>query len=90
MRNAASPVHLDSRRQSASSTWTVAFLASRAGPARTGGALAGRQVLFRFLQGEGVVPLTGTASPAHMRQDLDAAALPLPPHRAAAIRALLA
>lgn len=47
------------------------------------------QVLFRFLQGEGVVPLTGTTSAAHMRLDLDAAALPLPPHRAAAIRALL-
>lgn len=35
------------------------------------------QVFFRLVQGLGILPLSGTTSPRHMREDLAAAALPL-------------
>lgn len=57
------------------SFWTLTanphLLASRAvmaAAARTGRTPA--QILFRYLSHEGVVPLTGTRSPTHMREDL--------------------
>lgn len=36
------------------------------------------QVIFSFARAVGILPLTGTSSPEHMRQDLDGLALPLP------------
>ena len=34
------------------------------------------QVLFAYVRGMGIVPLTGTSNPQHMREDLDSADLP--------------
>jgi diketogulonate reductase-like aldo/keto reductase len=42
---------------------------------RTGGTLA--QLVFRFAQQSGMLPLTGTSSPAHMQEDLACAELDL-------------
>lgn len=47
------------------------------------------QVLYRALTQLGVVPLIGTTSRAHMRQDLDIFSFALSPERLAAIDALL-
>ena len=47
------------------------------------------QVLFRFLTQEGVVPLTGTKSEAHMREDLAIFELELSAAERSEIRALL-
>lgn len=47
------------------------------------------QVLFRYLTQEGVVPLTGTRSAQHMRDDLDIFAFALTEAERAAITALL-
>ena len=48
---------------------TVARIAARAGLTR-------EQVVFRFALDAGMLPLTGTTSPAHMREDLAAAGAP--------------
>jgi diketogulonate reductase-like aldo/keto reductase len=48
------------------------------------------QILFRFLSHEGVVPLTGTKSPAHMREDLAIFEFELSASESSAIDALLA
>ncbi len=45
------------------------------------------QVVFRFAQQVGMVPLTGTQDPAHMRQDLEAQALFLSREELAAVEA---
>ena len=47
------------------------------------------QILFRYLTQEGVVPLTGTQSDAHMREDLAIFDLELSAAERAAITALL-
>jgi diketogulonate reductase-like aldo/keto reductase len=47
------------------------------------------QILFRFLTQAGVVPLTGTKSESHMRQDLDIFEFKLSPAERHAIDALL-
>lgn len=47
------------------------------------------QVFFRYLSYEGIVPLTGTQSAEHMREDLAAMALELTSDQRAAITALL-
>lgn len=43
------------------------------------------QLVFRFAKTLGILPLTGTSEPAHMRQDLAALALPLDAADAAAL-----
>jgi diketogulonate reductase-like aldo/keto reductase len=47
------------------------------------------QILFRFLTQIGIVPLTGTRSPAHMRQDLAIFDFELTPQQCEAMDALL-
>jgi diketogulonate reductase-like aldo/keto reductase len=57
-------------------------------------AIAGRneatpaQVVFRFAQAVGIIPLTGTGDAAHMRQDLASRALPLSADDVRAIESL--
>jgi len=46
------------------------------------------QVVFRFAQAVGMLPLTGTTDPDHMRQDLDSRALALRPEEVRAIEQL--
>jgi len=58
-------------------------LAFREIVARTGATPA--QVVFRFALAVGMLPLTGTTDPAHMREDLAAAAVPLADDDVAAI-----
>lgn len=47
------------------------------------------QVLFRYLQQQGIVPLSGTTSEQHMREALEIAAFTLTSHECAAITARL-
>lgn len=47
------------------------------------------QVLFRYLTQQGIVPLTGTKSPQHLREDLEIFEFTLTPQECAAITALL-
>lgn len=47
------------------------------------------QILFRFLHQKGVVPLTGTTSEAHMKEDLDILEFELPAKAVADVDALL-
>ena len=44
--------------------------------------------MFRFAQAVGMLPLTGTTDPAHMRQDLESRALALTPDEVRAIENL--
>ena len=62
-------------------------LAPPAGRARSPARLQATpaQVVFRFAQAVGMLPLTGTTDPAHMRQDLDSRALALAPEEVRAI-----
>jgi len=46
------------------------------------------QIVFRFAQAVGMLPLTGTTSPDHMRLDLASASLALPPEVVGAIESL--
>jgi diketogulonate reductase-like aldo/keto reductase len=46
------------------------------------------QVVFRFAQAVGMLPLTGTSDPAHMTQDLESGRLALSPDEVRAIEAL--
>jgi diketogulonate reductase-like aldo/keto reductase len=46
------------------------------------------QVVFRFAVAVGMLPLTGTSSPQHMKQDLAARALTLSADEARAIESL--
>jgi len=46
------------------------------------------QIVFAFVRALGVLPLTGTTNPVHMREDLDSRELVLPPDAVAAIEAL--
>ena len=48
------------------------------------------QVVFRFAQAIGMLPLTGTTDPAHMRQDLESGALALTADEVRAIESLAA
>ncbi len=43
------------------------------------------QVIFRFAQLVGMLPLTGTRNPQHMREDLAAERIPLSPDEVSAI-----
>jgi diketogulonate reductase-like aldo/keto reductase len=54
--------------------------------ARTGATPA--QVIFRFALAVGMLPITGTSSPEHMRQDLDSRALALAADEVRAIESL--
>ena len=47
------------------------------------------QVVFRFAQRVGMLPLTGTTDPAHMREDLAAQTLPLTDAQVATIESLV-
>jgi diketogulonate reductase-like aldo/keto reductase len=47
------------------------------------------QVWFAFVMGLGITPLTGTTSPEHMKQDLEAQDIALSPDEAARIAAIL-
>jgi diketogulonate reductase-like aldo/keto reductase len=47
------------------------------------------QIVFRFALAVGMLPLTGTSDPEHMRQDLACRELPLSPDEAGAIEALV-
>jgi diketogulonate reductase-like aldo/keto reductase len=76
------------------SFWTLTanphLLAS--GPIRTAATQHGRtpaQILFRYLRQQGVVPLTGTRDPAHMREDLAVFDFSLAEAECTAITALL-
>jgi diketogulonate reductase-like aldo/keto reductase len=57
------------------------------GIARREGA-APTQVIFRFAQSVGMLPLTGTSDPEHMRQDLVCRSLTLTPEEVQAIETL--
>ena len=46
------------------------------------------QVVFRFSQAVGILPLTGTSNPTHMQQDLDSRGLELHPADVQAVEAL--
>lgn len=46
------------------------------------------QIIFAFAREVGMLPLTGTSSPEHMKQDLDASALALSPEAVHAIETL--
>ena len=46
------------------------------------------QVVFRFAQAVGMVPLTGTTDPEHMKQDLESRALPISTEEVRAIESL--
>ncbi|HUH04552.1 MAG TPA: aldo/keto reductase [Kofleriaceae bacterium] len=59
----------------------VAAIAARAGASVP-------QLVFRFAQAIGILPLTGTSNPEHMRQDLAAAELELEPADAVALERL--
>lgn len=48
------------------------------------------QVVFAFARSTGMVPLTGTSSPQHMRQDLASMALQFPPELVKAIESIAA
>ena len=48
------------------------------------------QVVFRFAQAIGMLPLTGTTDAAHMRQDLESRALALTPAEVQAVESLVA
>ena len=48
------------------------------------------QVVFRFAQAVGMLPLTGTSDPAHMTQDLESGRLALFPDEVRAIETILA
>jgi diketogulonate reductase-like aldo/keto reductase len=48
------------------------------------------QVVFRFARAVGMLPLTGTSSPEHMRQDLASRSLALSDEEARAIESLAA
>lgn len=61
---------------------TVSALAAKYGRTRP-------QVLFRYLTQQGVVPLTGTRSPAHMREALQIFEFELTPDEIEAVSALL-
>ena len=56
--------------------------------------LAGRanatpaQIVFSFARAVGMLPLTGTSDPEHMRQDLASVNLELPPDAVRAIESL--
>ena len=47
------------------------------------------QIVFRFALAVGMLPLTGTSDPEHMRQDLASRELPLSPDEAGALEALV-
>ena len=66
--------------------YVLANDAVRAMCARRGATPA--QVVFRFAQQIGMLPLTGTKDPAHMRQDLECARFTLEPSEVAAIEEL--
>jgi diketogulonate reductase-like aldo/keto reductase len=46
------------------------------------------QIIFRFAQSIGMLPLTGTSNPDHMKQDLASESLALTPHEVAAIESI--
>ena len=46
------------------------------------------QVVFRFAHSLGILPLTGTTNPEHMKQDLTSRDIELPPEAVQAIEAL--
>ena len=46
------------------------------------------QVVFAFVRAIGVLPLTGTTNPVHMREDLASRGLVLPPDAVATIETL--
>jgi diketogulonate reductase-like aldo/keto reductase len=46
------------------------------------------QIIFAFARAVGILPLTGTSSREHMRQDLDSSAVELPPAAVKAIEAI--
>jgi len=52
------------------------------------GKVGAPQVVFRFAQAVGMLPLTGTSSAEHMRQDLEGHALSLSDDEAGAIESL--
>lgn len=47
------------------------------------------QIVFRFAQAVGIVPLTGTSDPVHMREDLASAAISLDPEDVESIEKLV-
>jgi len=46
------------------------------------------QIVFAFARQVGMLPLTGTTNPEHMRQDLESRSLELPPNAVNAIEAI--
>ena len=46
------------------------------------------QIVFVFARAVGMLPLTGTSSPEHMKQDLESRSLKLPPEAVNAIEAI--
>jgi diketogulonate reductase-like aldo/keto reductase len=59
----------------------VADLAAHAG-------VTPAQIVFRFARAIGILPLTGTSSAEHMKQDLASLALPLAPDAVLALESL--